>query len=522
MVVAGLLFSRYAIGGNLGRDEAIYAYGGQQLTHGVAPYASIFDPKAPMATFVAGLGAGVARLLGGNDLDGIRIVFFLSACLTALAVYLLAKRLWQSTTAGLAAAVVFASFQAFAADALAGPDAKTPGVLFAVVSMWLCVRRQWPWAAAAGTLAFLTWQPFGIYFVVALVLAPLTAESGRRLRSLGSTAVGVAVPLAVVSLYFAVAGAFGKFIEAAVVFPVVGVHRAPESVPARIDRILHIISADYHVSGLLLEIGLVLLLALAVVHVVLHRNDIRRALLHPLVSVVLVTGLLQIAYAFTDFQGGPDVFPFLPYGALGLGGTVALVLTRVRARLPRQLVAGTVVASLVTLTALSWTWFTDAAALDKEPLRMQRTEACAIAWMLGPQGGLYAIGDPTPLVLLRRRNPDRFIYLGSGVLDWKLDHVQDRFAGWVAQIIAAHPQVIVMSTFASRPMSHALVRAGYNVGYDGKWRVFVTPQALDRGMAHGVTLTPEATPYAANFYGVMLPASGCSQSQRADEKGRVA
>ena len=47
--------------------------------------------------------------------------------------------------------------------------------------------------------------------------------------------------------------------------------------------------------------------------------------------------------------------------------------------------------------------------------------------MLGATGQLYAMGDPTPLVILHRRNPDRFIYLGSGVDHWRDTHTTGGF-----------------------------------------------------------------------------------------------
>src|SRR5215510_11933551 len=110
LAVAGALFSRYGIDGALARDEAVYAYGGQQLDHGLPFYASIFDQKTPGAAYLAGLG----DWLGG--FDGIRIAFFVCACLTVVAVYLLTLELTGSLLGALVAAVAFASFRGFAID----------------------------------------------------------------------------------------------------------------------------------------------------------------------------------------------------------------------------------------------------------------------------------------------------------------------------------------------------------------------------------------------------------------------
>ena len=99
MAVAVALYTRFGIGGTLARDEAVYAYAGQQLAYGVPPYASIFDAKTPLASMIAGVAAAVAHLAGGNDIYLIRAAFFVCACLAVLAVYLLAAQLWRSVLA---------------------------------------------------------------------------------------------------------------------------------------------------------------------------------------------------------------------------------------------------------------------------------------------------------------------------------------------------------------------------------------------------------------------------------------
>src|SRR5436305_10842560 len=162
VLVGVVLFTRFGIHGNLFRDEAIYAYGGQQLVNGVPVYLGIFDPKPPLPTFLEALGAVGARAVGKDEVLTMRAEFFVFALLAVVGVYVLGLRLWRSSLAALAGAVVFASFKGFAIDALGGPDAKTPGIFLAVVSLALLVRRRWFLAALVGSLAFLDWQPLGI------------------------------------------------------------------------------------------------------------------------------------------------------------------------------------------------------------------------------------------------------------------------------------------------------------------------------------------------------------------------
>jgi len=337
LMVAAVLYTRFSIDGGLSRDESVYVYGGQQLAHGVAPYVSIFDPKSPLATLLCGLGVGLAKLFGLYDLHVIRALFLGCAVLTVLAVYLLVERLAKSVVGGLTAAVVFASYDGFASDAAAGPDAKTPGVLFLVLCMWLAVRRNWFLAGLAGSLAFLVWQPLIIFPVIAVSYAAIVGGAGRR-RAIGAAALGVALPLAATFGYFAAAGALGDFVDAAFRFPLTGVQRINESFAERLRHIATVVRDYYNFSGVLFWIGAALLIGVLVVTIQLARTATPKVrwpaiLADPLVVVVGVGWLFEFGYALVDFQGYPDVFPLLPFPAIGIGLAVAIALDATVVRL---------------------------------------------------------------------------------------------------------------------------------------------------------------------------------------------
>ena len=166
LLLAVALYAQFSIDDRLSRDEAIFTYGAQQLAHGVPYYKSIFDAKGPVAPTLGWIGIEATKLFGGNDVHGVRVAFFVFACLAAAGVYLLALSLWRSVVAGLVSAAVFLSFKGFAVDAIGGPDAKTPGIAFAVFAMLLLVRRRFFWAAcwarsrsSAGSRWAPTWSP---------------------------------------------------------------------------------------------------------------------------------------------------------------------------------------------------------------------------------------------------------------------------------------------------------------------------------------------------------------------------
>jgi hypothetical protein len=494
VAVALALYTRFSIHGWLTRDETIYVYGGQRMAHGVAPYASILDPKGPITTMLCGLGAGIARLFGRSDIMVIRVEFLLIALLAVAALYLLVLELWHSVVAAVAAATVFSSFEGYARAALVGPDAKMPGILFLLVAMWLAARRQWFWAAFSASLAFLTWQPFFPYPLVVLIAA-LVWPAGRRLRTLAVAVAGAVIPLLVLVVYFAAAGALGKFFESAFLFPLRGVRREHETVRHRIHRIVVTVHHFYGFSGRLLWIGIVLLLLAALLSVVVARTEWRAALVSPLVLLVVVTFVFEAGYAASDFQSYPDVYPLLPYGAIGFGAAVALAVERLGRPQLRQAATAAVLATAVALTLASGIWFADSTA-NNSGLQNERASACAVKQALLPGTSLYSMGNPMPLVLLHRRNPDRYVYLGSGLDAWKVKHTKGGFAGWTAQVAASHPSVVVVDTWRGPykgPMERWLRSQGYVQGYIGLWEVYVSRAAHAAMPVAGISLTQQRT-----------------------------
>src|SRR3954468_14195809 len=257
LVIAALLFTQFSIEGNLSRDEAIYTYGGQQLVEGVPVYEGIFDPKPPLPTFLTAAGVATAHAVGEDEIVTLRYEFLLFSLLTVGAVYLLCLRLWRSPVAALGGAATFIVFKGFATDALGGPGAKTPGVLLSVVALLLLVERRWFWAAFAGSLAFLDWQPLGIYAFAAVAGAFVLSEA--RWREAGKALAGAAIPLAATVLYLAIAGDLSQFVEASFTFPATGLDRNPISFGDRVRAILHVVNKFYPQGRILFWAGLALL-----------------------------------------------------------------------------------------------------------------------------------------------------------------------------------------------------------------------------------------------------------------------
>src|SRR3954451_24030993 len=331
LAIAIVLYTRFSINDNFWRDEAIYAYGGQQLADGVPVYSGIFDPKPPLPTFLNALGVVSARAIDKNDLTAMRAEFFVFALLAVVAVYVLGLWLWRSPLAALAGAVTFASFQGFAQDALGGPDAKTPGILLMVVSLALLVRRRWFLAGIAGSLAVLDWQPLGICAAAAVVGALLVnePEEETRWKRGGRALGGVAIPLAATGLFLLIDGGLSRFIDARFTLPATGLRRGHVTLGGNIDTIVRVVNQHYGHTRVLFWGGLVLLVAVLTAWLVRGRSRVPAL-------VVLGTLAAFVAASVYDFQGYPDLYPLLPYAGIGIGGAVAFAAPYVSGVWPRR------------------------------------------------------------------------------------------------------------------------------------------------------------------------------------------
>jgi hypothetical protein len=460
LAVAVALFTRFSFDDTMRRDEAIYAYGGQQLAAGVPLYRGIFDPKTPVAQALAGAAAALAPGRGFADVHAIRVAFFVAACLSVVAVYWLGLVLWGSPLAALLGATVFASFRSFALDAVGGPDAKTPGILFAVVALALLVRRRWFWDALAGSLAALVWQPFAVYPLVAVGAAFAVA----RWRGVRDALAGAALPFVAFAAWLWGAGALPAAVEATVTYPLHGVERVPETLGERIAHIAGEVWFGYGLTGLLLAAGL---LALLVV--------VRRA------WVVAATLLPLVVFSLHDFQGTADAYPFLPYAAVGVAGACALLVGRWRA------VVG--VAALVAVFGFSFAGYSHARSRDTGLLR-ERSRAVAVERLLDPGEHFEAFGDPLSLVLTGTRDPTRFVYLSEGVGDWALRHEFGGFEGFAAGIRARRPAVVVVDAWTG-PLAlrtKRWLRTRYLPDCMGDWLLFLAPGVRERATLRGVPL----------------------------------
>ena len=483
-----LLFSQFSINDRLSRDESIYVYGGQQLAAGIPPYASIVDPKTPLATMIAGSAVIIGRAADVDDVRAIRFMYFVLACLSVIAVFLAGALLFDSVAAGLLGAACFAAFRGFAMDALGGPNAKTAAVLLAVLATALLVRRMWFWAGMAASLATLVWQPLAIYALVAIGVAGVSVDRSARLRAIGAVLAGAALPVLATVAYFVASGAVAELVENGILLPLTGTERRDRTFPEHLVHVIEMIQRGFGISAPLVWTGLLSLLALIVLRL---RSGTRHALASdPLVTIVLPPLAFLIAFSLIDFQGYDDAYPLLPYAALGLSGAAAAGISALQRRWMGLAWLAPAAVCLVLVIA-TWVWYAQPDAAERELPRQRRDAEVADA-LLGADGTLYALGNPAMLVLTGRTNPSPNIYLAAGVDQWVVEHTPGGFDGWVGSIEALNPDMIVIdgwiTEFDYRDRMIDWLRSRYQRIRIGEQEVYVTSELRDAFTGRGAAI----------------------------------
>jgi hypothetical protein len=490
LAVFVLAASLYGLNGRHGwlyRDDSIFAYSGQQLANGVPPYVSTFHAKMPLAPLLCGLGVRAARAVGADDLAGVRTTFLIVSAATAVSVYLLAAALFASRSAGIVAALLFVGFWGFGYHAFSGPRPKAPMVLFATLSLFLAARRHFVSASVSGSLAFLTWQPMGLFAAAGVALAGLQAREGARLRAAAAALAGAAVPVLVVLAFFGALGALPALLEDTLVFNLLHLERV--AAPG-LDRYLVALEAGYPDTKLLLVLGLGLTAAMLPWRLSTAGWRVGRVLREDPFAAVLLTFPAVVAWSALDFQSYPDIYVLLPYASLGCAGALHLGLDGLARRgwLPP---AGRWAVLLLVGIALVGSAGLRYSSGRQLGLVLQREWSEQLGELAGPSGTVVSLGVPQVLVLLGRTNPNPFVFLCCGMESFVGSKHPEGFDGWLRDLAAERPSVIVVEGFRG-PAAHRLEPwlRGYRRVRVGRWAAFVADRAPEEGRGRSTGDSP--------------------------------
>ena len=433
-----VVFVLHRFDGELSRDLALYAYAGQQVADGVPPYEGVMNRSGPLAHLVPGLGAFLARLVGVDDLFGMRLLFLVLSVACVWVMYVLARDLYDgSRTAGVAGAALLLCIPGVIIYASGGPREKTTMMLLLELALLAAVHRRWTWAGVCVALTTLTWQPVFFPALVAVALAAALGGRGTRWRAIGSIALGGAVATGLMTAYFAAVGALDDFLDG-----FVRIHLGYTYQPGLYDdleRQWEGIIEGFDASLRFVVAGLALLVLLAPLELALRRR--RESGLVPMRVAYAVATVVGLVWSYRVFNGWADALMLVPFAALGLAGLVSMVSTYVDWR------AAVVLATAWALVAfyLGQDWSRH--VQDGLLLKQEREVAGAMA-ALPDDATVVSVEAPQLLVLTGRTNPTQHQMFRAGLEEFVDDTWPGGLAGFADTIRADAPTVVAIGAGA--------------------------------------------------------------------------
>lgn len=438
-VVSVVVYVAHGFHGVLTRDLGIYSYAGQQVADGVPPYLGVLNRAGPLAHVLPGVGALVARAGGFDDVVTMRVFFMLLATAAVCMAYLLGRDLFGSRGAGLVTAGTMLAIHGFIQYASSGPREKTPMALFVIAALWAVTQRRWLTAGVLTSLATLCLQTAFFSTFTAVVAGVLLLARGKRLRALARVAAGGLVPVLVLGTWFALAGSLRATYDG--FYWINRRYTVPN--PLTADRVLvwGDLQAAYGVTVWLLLAGAVLLVLVSLAAVSGRARTAQPGLLAlPAMAAGLGAGLWWI---LQEYDAWADLFPVLPFAALGLGAAYAVAVHRLAPRW-QAVVAGVLATTAVGL-ALAYSLGTRDHGLDE-----QREATDAVLATLPPGATITSIEAPQPLVLTRRTNPTRYQMFRSGLQDYMDDTWPGGLVGFQEDLVADGQDLVAVGETVSR------------------------------------------------------------------------
>ncbi len=467
-LVALVVYGLHGYDGVLDRDLGVFSYGGWLVAHGTAPYVGNFNSVGPLADAVPGLAMWLGGFIGVDPILSARLFFTVLSALCCALLCVLARDTLGSRAAGFLAPAVFLTFQGFIHLASDGPREKTTMVVFLLGCLILLGRRRWALAGACAALATLSWQPVLAVTLGALVAAALLDQQATRRRILLRFTVGGLVPSLVTVVYFLGAGALSRAIDG---FIVINVRYTEQpSLLTRPRQIAFTLWSAYHWTLPLALVGLVALTVLGARAI----PAARRPTVSPTArrQVMCAAGaLVGTIWTVLVVNGGPDLFVLLPFAALGVAGTVLLVLDR----LPRRAaVAGAAAVVAIGVVAAG----VESVATRNDDLVLQRADVEAVLATQPSDATVASLSAPQVLALSGRRNPTPYQIMSKTQQRYLEATYPGGMAGLLQTLEDAHPTFVVVGVSAHAGWAADWLRTDYRrVGGNDGWRWYLARSA---------------------------------------------
>ncbi len=433
-------------------DLAIWDYIAQSVLRGQVPYRDVIEIKSPLSAYLSAAFMAAGKLVGLQDILGARLLQVLLLGSLSTVTYLVAEAYLLSRAAAVIAFLI-PLLPEHLATMIAGTQPKLPMILFGMLSLLWIAKDRPVCAGMCSMLSCLCWQPGLVFTGTAFLVFSGCFVRWRDLRAVKVLA-GAAVPLAVVALYFYLAGALADLWTWTIAFNL-NVYAPREIKGLRealplIWRITRQVFRSDTVFVVLSAAGIAcFIFRLAASR--LRGSDQQRWRNISLLSIVLPP-LVYLGFCVINFQGGPDLIPLFPFIGIFAGWLFVelrlLMQSNGFERNAFSLNLGRALPCLVLIIICGLLVVRSLAHRSESgpTLDDQIREFQAITKVLETDDKIYVHGTMEILVLLNRPNLNPYIMFDEG----KDAYVADRKYGGSFQAIldelgAQAPRIVSLS-----------------------------------------------------------------------------
>jgi len=431
-------------------DPGYFVYMGQQILQGHAPYATAFDHKTPLASFVCALAILVGRIAGVPDILAVRYTFLIAAVLCIAFTYLAARTVFASRLVGLLSAVIMLSFSSFAILAVAGAEPKILMILLGLISICAIHRRAWWLSGLTAALSFSAWQGGGLFMVLALSV-PAVRHGRDRARNLLFCFLGMLIPLGAMAAYFHSHGALTEAFRQTILFNFGYMHdKLPTSLVDSLEHLRRAALGGYAAESWFFVFGLLGWTLWLGRNLLSPRVIFQRTCLDRKTSPFLLSWHALVLLSLGNFQGIPDYVPLLPYISIW---AAYLMVTGVEysGRLLKEVTSGRLAhrgrlwLSLLSVAFVLLYGTADALKYDQPALTLpdQMILVRDLMQCVAPDEKILVVGAPEVLVLSERANALRYLYFYNNVDAYAERYEPAGFAGLIESLDQDKPAVIV-------------------------------------------------------------------------------
>jgi len=477
-LLAAGVYGLYGFNEGISYDAATTIYSGQRMADGIPHYLSTIDNRGPLAPIFAGLGAIFAKKFSIDSVFSIRLVFFLFSCLTVVSVYSFTRFLAKSAVAGLISSITFLSFQDFAFYAGSGPQIKTPMVLFETLCLLFTARNMWFWAGLNGSLAFLIWQPCGIFPAAAIAIAAFQ-PGDKKFRAVSKAVFGALIPVCLICIYYIYYNALSDLIDGMLLFNLLYLVRPAFNIFSHIKQPADVLIIAYRVSlvQILLGLGMIFLQYF-------YRKQVNKSWMKTLFedpfSAVFLTYPIPFIWSFLDFQGAPDFYIFLPYVCLGFGILINYGVQKIYSDFHNNNLFAGNLAVLVLSIALLIPPITTSLGYKFNDLVLQKKAVSEMKKRFGDNFKPLSISGPELLALMDVPNPNRYISLKFGFARYIDKKFEGGFDGFIKKIQEYNPDVIAVDSIKDAYSDKLIgwIESNYTKEVVGPFKVYVSNNIL--------------------------------------------